>query len=139
MADVPLTSWFSLKNATLKVAEDNYEDAIIGVRFNPSTSASTLRTINSNVLRDQNVAEWGCQIDLVQDLAPSGFLRYLLDNEGERKDVEFVPVADGPTIQAKLIISPANIGGAADGAPQQATVTLAVVGKPKFVDAPVGG
>ncbi|GAB2474395.1 hypothetical protein [Xylanimonas ulmi] len=134
MSTVPLTSYFSLKNATMQIDADNFEDAITSVNFSPSTSASTVRTINSNVLREQNTAEWGCEIGLVQDLAPAGLLRYLLDHEGERKDVKFVPVVDGPTIEAKLIISPAGIGGANDGTPATGSVTLAVVGKPTFVD-----
>jgi hypothetical protein len=102
--------------------------------FTPSTSASTVRTIAGTVLRDQNTAEWGCEIGLVQDLAPAGFMRYLLEHEGERKQVTFVPVEAGPTIKATLIISPSNIGGSNDGAPAVGTVTLAVVGKPSFTD-----
>ena len=134
MPVVPLTSWFSLKEATLAIATDSYEQAITSVMFTPSTSASTVRTIAGTVLRDQNTAEWSCEIGIVQDLAPAGFMRYLLEHEGERKDVVFVPVVDGPSIEAELIISPTNIGGSNDGAPAAATVTLAVVGKPSFTD-----
>lgn len=132
MAAIALTTPYSLKNSTLAVAADDFTEAISQVRFNPSTSASTWRGIGGNVLKDQTIADWSAVIGFAQDLAPTGFLRYLMEHEGEEKEVVFTPVAEGPAITATLILSPGGIGGAADGNFATTEVTLAVQGKPAF-------
>jgi hypothetical protein len=87
MAVVPLTSPYSLKAATFEVELDDFTAAVSQVQFDPSTSSTTWRGIGGNVRKDQSVAEWTCTLGLAQDLAPGGLLRYLLDNEGQTKDV----------------------------------------------------
>lgn len=136
MATIALTTPYSLKNATLAIDADDFSAAVSQVQFTPSTSASTWRGIGGNVLKDQAIAEWSCTIALAQDLAPGGLLRYLLDNDGEKKTVVFTPVAAGPTITATLIMSPADIGGTAGADMATSSVTLAVDGKPVFDDIP---
>ncbi|GAA4831611.1 hypothetical protein GCM10023221_04280 [Luteimicrobium xylanilyticum] len=131
---VPLTTPYSLKNATLVIEEDDFTQAVSAVIFTPSTSTSTWRGIGGNILKDQAIAEWTCQIDLAQDLAETGLLRYLLDNEGASKAAVFTPVVEGPTVSATLIITPGQIGGTADGNTATASVQLAVTGKPAFTD-----
>jgi hypothetical protein len=136
MAVVPLTSPYSLKAATFEVELDDFTAAVSQVQFDPSTSSTTWRGIGGNVRKDQSVAEWTCTLGLAQDLAPGGLLRYLLDNEGQTKDVVFTPTTGGPAIEATLIIAPGTIGGSADGNTAVATVQIAVDGKPAFNDAP---
>ena len=61
--------------------------------------------------------------------------RYLLANEGAKKDAVFTPEgAGGTTWAATLVISPGNFGGQADGNVATSTVTLAVDGKPVPTD-----
>lgn len=134
MALVPLTTPYSLKSATFEVGVDDFTAAVSQVQFDPSTSSTTWRGIGGNVRKDQSVAEWVCNLGLAQDLAPTGLLRYLLDNEGLTKAVVFTPLDGGPSVEADLIIAPGTIGGSADGNTATATVSLAVDGKPAFVD-----
>ena len=135
MATIAVTP-YSLKKANLDIGTDDFTAAISRVEFTPSTSSSTWRGIGGNVLTDQSIAEWSCTIGLAQDLSPTGFMRYLITHEGESKEVVFTPVEDGPAIEATLVISPSKIGGAAGDGYATAEVTLAVVGKPQFVDVP---
>lgn len=134
MATIAVTSPYSLKNAVLSIDVDDFSQHVSQVEFAPSTSQSTWRSINSHVIRDQSTAEWACTLGLVQDLNPDGLFRYLLEHEGEKKDVTFTPLVSGPSITATLVISPSNIGGTADGNTATATVSLVVDGKPAFSD-----
>ena len=133
MATIPVTP-YSLKNATFSVAADDYTAAINQVRFTPSTSASTWRGIGGNVIKDQTIAEWSCVVTFLQDLEATSFARYLHANDGAVVAAEFIPKAGGPSITATVVLSPGDIGGAADGNLAAAEVTLAVQDKPEFVD-----
>ena len=135
MAVIALTTPYSLKNATLSIASDDFTAAVSQVEFQPSTSASTWRGIGGNVVRDQSVAEWSVALGLAQDLDPAGLLRYLLDNEGETKTAVFTPTAGGPSVTADIIISPSTIGGTAGADIATGSVTLAVDGAPSFSEA----
>lgn len=134
MATVPVNP-FSLKNATLSIASDDYTAAITQVELTPNTSASSVRTIDGVVHRSQTPAEWSANIGFFQDLKANSLLRYLFDHEGEKKEATFTPVAAGPVITATLIISPAAVGGATSANGElTASVALAVDGKPEFTD-----
>ena len=134
MAVIPLATPYSLKNAVLTIAADDFTAAVSQVEIVPSTSASTWRGIGGNVVRDQSVAEWTCNLGLAQDLDPAGLLRYLLDHEGEEVDAVFTPKLAGPDVLVTLILSPGTVGGTADGNIATASVSLAVVGRPTFDD-----
>lgn len=134
MAVIPLATPYSLKNATMTIAADDFTAALSQVEFVPATSASTWRGIGGNVVRDQSVAEWTATLSFAQDLDPAGLLRYLHDNEGTSAATVFTPKAGGPTVAATLILSPGSIGGTADGNLAVASVSLAVVGRPEFTD-----
>ena len=133
MAIVALTNPYALKNATLSIDADDYTAAVTQVEFSPSTATSTVRTIDGVAHKDQSTAEWNCTIGFVQDLAPGGLLRYLLDNDGESKAVVFTPKTAGPSIAATLVVSPGSIGGTAGADLTTASVTL-VSTKPVFTD-----
>ena len=130
---MPLTTPYSLKNATLSIAADEYTAAVTQVEFSPSTATSTVRTIDGVAHKDQSTAEWSCTIGFVQDLSATGLLRYLLANDGQSKDVTFTPELAGPSIDATLVVSPGTIGGTAGADLTTATVTL-VSTKPVFTD-----
>lgn len=134
MATIAVQQPYSLKQATLVVASDDYTATVGGVKFDPSSQAATWRGIGGNVLRDQSTAEWSCTLDLLQDLASTSLYRYLSANEGQKKACVFTPLAAGPSISATLTMSPATIGGTAGGEFAVASVTLAVDGKPAWVE-----
>lgn len=134
MTTIALTSPYNLKTATFAVDTDDYTAAINQVEFTPSTSTSTFTAINGDVVQDVSEPTWVASIGFAQDLAPTGLLRYLLENKGERKDVTFVPKAGGPSVTATLIITPGAIGGSAGADLATATVTLPLIGEPLFVD-----
>lgn len=134
MAIIPLSHPYSLKNATLTIAEDDYTAAVSRVEFTPSTTSQTWRGIGGNTLKDQTIADWTATLGYAQDLAPTGLARYLHEHEGELKACVFTPDTDGPTITATLVISPAKIGGQADGNLVTGEATLALRGKPVFAD-----
>lgn len=91
MAIIALTNPYALKNATLSIEADDYTAAVTQVEFTPSVATSTVRTIDGVAHKDQSTSEWNCTIGFIQDLDPSGLLRYMLDNDGESKAVVFVP------------------------------------------------
>ncbi len=133
MALIALASPYNMSTATLTIVADDYTAAVTEVTFSPKTSASTIRTIDGVAHRDQMPSEWDCTIGLVQDLAPSGLLRYLLANDGLHKSVVFTPKSGGPSVAATLVISAATIGGKG-GSQAESSATLAVDGKPAFTD-----
>ena len=61
-------------------------------------------TIDGVAHKDQSTSEWTCTIGFIQDLDPSGLLRYMLDHAGESKSVSFVPEYGGPTLTADLVV-----------------------------------
>lgn len=131
MAIIPLTKPYTMKNATFAVATDNYETALTAVTFTP-TAGGIVQLINGSQISGD--ASWVCQLGTVQDLAPTGLTRYLMDHEGEELAVAFVPELEGPTVNATLTITPGAFGGTADNDPKQAQVNLPVKGKPAFTD-----
>lgn len=135
MPVVPLTRPYVMKDATFTVASDDYTAHISEVRFTPSTQTATWRGIGGNVVKDQSLAEWSCVTGIIQDADKDGFHRYLLENEGQIKDVLFVPVAGGDEISAQLVLTAPEIGGTAD-AFATASVTHSVNGKPTYVTTP---
>lgn len=133
MAAIALTNPYALKSGTLSIATDDYTAAVTQVEFTPATSQSTVRTIDGVAHKEQATAEWTVTIGFIQDLAPLGFMRYMLDHDGESKAVTFVPETDGPTIAATIVVSPGTIGGTAGADLAVASVTLAST-KPVFTD-----
>lgn len=132
----PLTKPYTLKDAVLTIASDDFTAAVSEVKFTPSTQSATWRGIGGNVLRNQTIAEWACTLSFLQDLDPAGLSRYLHENDGRVVPATFAPVSgEGPTIEATLILTPGDIGGSASQADYaSASVTLAVNGRPTFDD-----
>lgn len=73
---------------------------------------------------------WQLVLAYAQDWSSQNSLaKFLFNNQGQAVDATFTPVAGGPVISAKIVISAGPIGGAVD-AVQVGSVTLGVVGKP---------
>lgn len=135
---LPVLKPVSLKTAitTFKIGAataSDFSDHIAGVLFTPSASAGTSFTsTNGKVIQSSAVSTWTATIDLVQDMDPTGFLRYLLDNDGSTATVSFTPASGGKAITCDLTIAAAAVGGKADGGILQSSVTMACNGKPVF-------
>ena len=114
-----------LKDVTLKIGADNYEKHVSSVKFTPSSSTITWAGLSPDaVFSDTTAPTWTCEIEFVQDWETENSLsRYLFDEQGETKAVEFVPVkgAGNLKVDANLTITPGSIGGAVN---QYATDTV---------------
>lgn len=138
MSPVPVTNPYTLKTATvLFQVEDSSEVSdfsshIHEVTFNPSTSSTSWTAVNSYVISDAAPATWSLNLGLVQDLEPTGLLRFLLANEGKRAKL-LTTFKDGtePCL-TDVTLSPASFGGTAGPNIAQSTVTLPVTGRPDF-------
>lgn len=135
MPVVPLATPYSLKNALLLIAADDFTQAVSQAQFDPKTTPSTFRGIGGHVVNQVSSADWTLTLSLAQDLDPAGLLRYLHLHEGEEREVTLAPIGDtGPEVTATVIIVPGTIGGSADGSTATATVALPVQGRPEFTD-----
>lgn len=136
MALIPLTNPYVMNSATFEIAADDFTAAVSQVQLDPSTQASTWRGIGGNVRRNQSKSEWAATISIAQDLAPAGFLRYLLDHDGESVEATLTPEDGGPAVELTLILAAGTIGGTAGADLATSSITMAVDGTPEFVDAP---
>jgi hypothetical protein len=122
---------FVLKNATLKIAADNYEKHVSSVEFVPTASAVNWKGLTPTaVFTSIGSATWVANLGYAQDWQTEDSLaRYLFEHEGEAVAVEFYPEAGGNGFGATLVVTPGSIGGAVDTV-AVATVTLGVQGRP---------
>lgn len=131
---------FVLKDATLKIATDNYEAHVSQVEFVPTVAQVTWKGLTpSSVFTDSGAPTWVCTLAYAQDWDTTNSLsQYLMDHAGERVVAVFGPTGatTGDAIfTATVIIAPGNIGGTVDGV-AVGTVNLGVVGVPVRSDAP---
>lgn len=149
MATVPLTAPYALKNAMLEISTtldpesaifDDHTAPVSSVNFTQNTPTASWVGIGGNTLTDIGSPTWQLALAYLQDLAAGGLHRYMLDHHGETRLLRLTPItADGEpgadvAIIATVRLAAGNIGGAAGPAPASATSTLAVIGKPAFVD-----
>lgn len=127
---------FILKDSVLKVDADNYETNVNSVQFDPASSIVRWKGMTPTaVFTESTTADWTCALGLAQDWETTNSLSaYLLANEGKTVVADFYPVKGGSGFRASIVISPSSIGGAVDSI-GQATVTLAVKGKPARITA----
>lgn len=135
MPPIALTKPYALKSARFDIGENEYTAAVSQVQFDPSVPRSEWRGIGGHTLTNQGAATWTATLGFAQDLAPTGLLRYLHENEGKTVSVTFVPLESGPSIVADVVLSPGTIGGSAGADTVTSTVQLGVTGRPVFVDA----
>lgn len=136
MPIVPLAAPYAMNNAKFEVVADDFSEAISQVQLDPTVAVSTFRAIDGSVRRRQSTSEWSCTLSGAQDLDPDGLTRYLLDHDGESRVVTLTPENGGPVVEVTLILAAATIGGTAGADLAGFSTTLAVDGKPVFIDAP---
>lgn len=133
----PVTTPLSYKVATLTGAvvgsadTDTLSPQVGELTLTPTTQSGTWTGIGGNVVSDQSVATWAATLGMIQDVASTGMLRWLLTNEG-KKCLFTALLTTGVTVAFTATISPAQIGGAVSPGYLTSTVTLAVDGKPVF-------
>jgi hypothetical protein len=133
----PVTTPLTYKTATATAAvvgssdTDNLSPQVGEITFTPTTQSGNWTGVGGNVVSDQGIATWALTLGMIQDVAASGMLRWLLANEGKKCAFTFL-LTTGVTATITATISPAQIGGAVTPGPLTSTVTLACDGKPVF-------
>lgn len=132
-----VTTPLSYKVATLTAAvvgsadTDTLSPQVSEITLTPSVQSGSWTGVGGNVVSDQGIATWQLTLGMVQDVAATGMLRWLLTNEG-KKCAFTALLTTGVTAAITAVISPAQIGGAVSPGPLTSTVTLACDGKPVF-------
>lgn len=133
---VPVTSPFALKTATVTLTVgtevSDFSDHVGEIRFTPSTSSSSWTAVSGKVIRDASAATWEVALGLVQDLAPTGLLRYLQTHQGQKATLDATFATGTDPVSAVVTLTPAGIGGAADGNVNSISVTLPMDGDPEW-------
>lgn len=133
----PVTTPLSYKVGTLSAAvtgssdTDTLSPQVNEITFVPATQSGTWTGIGGNVVSDQSIATWNATLGMIQDVAATGMLRWLLTNEGKKATFTAL-LTTGVTVTFIATISPAQIGGAVAPGYLTSTVTLAMDGKPVF-------
>jgi hypothetical protein len=133
----PVTTPLSYKVATLTATVSGSSDTdtltpqVHEIRFTPATQTGSWTGISGNVVSDQSIAVWSVVLGMIQDVAATGLLRWLLTNEGKKATFTAL-LTTGVTVTFTATISPAEIGGAVAPGYLTSTVTLAMDGKPVF-------
>lgn len=133
----PVTTPLTYKVATLTAAVTGSSDTdtltpqVSEITFTPTTQSGSWTGVSGNVVSDQSIATWAMKLGMIQDVAASGLLRWLLTNEGKKATFTAL-MTTGVTATVTATISPAEIGGAVTPGPLTSTVTLACDGKPAF-------
>lgn len=131
----PVTTPLVLKTATVTATvagssdTDTLTQQVGEIRLTPESQSGSWVGVSGNVVQDQSIATWKLTLGMIQDVATSGMLRWLMTNEG--KKCTFVSLlTTGVTVTIVATLSPAEIGGAPTPGPLTSTVTLACDGKP---------
>ena len=133
----PVTTPLIFKVATLTGAivgaadTDTLSPQVDQIKLTPNTASGSWTGVGGNVIQDQGIATWQLTLGMIQDVAASGMLRWLLANEG-KGCVSPALRTPGVTVAITAAPSPAEIGGAVTPGPLVSTVTLACDGKPAF-------
>lgn len=133
----PVTTPLTFKTTTVNASvvgssdTDNLTPQVGEVRFTPSTQTGSWVGVSGNVVSDQSMPTWVVTLGMIQDIAATGMLRWLLANKGKKCTFTCLLVT-GVTATFTATLSPAEIGGAPSGTPLSSTVTLAMDGDPAF-------
>lgn len=133
----PVTTPLAFKVATATAAvvgaadTDTLTPQIGEITLIPSTQSGSWTGVGGNVVQDQGIATWQLKLGMIQDVATSGMLRWLLTNEGKKCVFTFL-LTTGVTVAITATLSPAQIGGPVQPGYLTSEVTLACDGKPVF-------
>lgn len=134
----PITTPLAFKTTTVEAVVDGSADTDVltpqvgELRFTPTTQTGSWTGVSGNTVSEQSAPVWTVTLGMIQDIAATGMLRWLLTNKG-KKAVFTAELVSGVTVTFIATISPAEIGGAPSGTPLSSTVTLAMDGDPDFV------
>lgn len=130
----PVTKPYALKTLAVLIKRegaadpDDFSDHINQLAPAPTAASASWTSGNGKTIQRTASATWQITLGLVQDLDPSGLLRYLLEHEGEQAHLLVTFETDTDPMLAEVTLSPAGFGGTADGSIAATTVTLAVSG-----------
>ena len=107
---------------------DDFSDHVSQLQLVPTAGSASWTSGNGKTIQRMAAATWAVTLGLVQDLDPSGLLRYLIQHEGDQAQL-LATFEDGTDpLRVEVTLSPAGFGGTADGSIAATTVTLAVSG-----------
>lgn len=134
---VAVESPYTMKTATVVITPDggaasDFSNHIGEITLAPTAQSGSWTAISGYVLQDVGKSTWACTLGIIQDLADSGLLRYLMEHEGEKAEVEATLATGADLLTFTVTLSPSTIGGAAGPNPLSGTVTLPVDGTPVF-------
>ena len=133
----PVTTPLSYKVATLtgsvtgSTDTDTLSPQVSEITFTPATQSGTWTGVGGNVVSDQSIATWTATLGMIQDVATTGLVRWLLTNEGKKCTFTAL-LTTGVTVTFTATLSPATIGGPVGPGYLTSTVQLAMDGKPVF-------
>lgn len=130
----PVTKPYALKTLSVlfkragSADADDFSDHISQLAPAPTAASASWTSGNGKTIQRTAASTWQITLGLVQDLDPSGLLRWLIEHEGEQAHLlATFDTATDPML-AEVTLSPAGFGGTADGSIAATTVTLAVSG-----------
>lgn len=135
----PILKPYVLKTASVKFAvvagvdTDDFSAQLSAIKLTPTTPTGTWVGITGNVQQDQGKATWTAQFGAIQDLDTTGFLRWLLANEGKKAVVTAILATGGGTITTTVTLAAGEIGGEVGPNPMSFTVPMACDGTPTWV------
>ncbi|WP_448072330.1 hypothetical protein [Georgenia yuyongxinii] len=121
----------TLNNARFEVAEDDYSSSVTQVLFVPQVRYTWERFLDQrDPVPVYDSVSWTVTVGFVQDLfTPAALTRYLIEHAAQTRTVVFQPEDGGPTVQADVMIVPAQIGGT-PGQPPVAAATMPLFDPP---------
>ena len=125
-----------LRNSTLTIEATDYSAKVRKVRFVPTTSSTTYRTlVPDGAMTDVDSPTWAVELQGVQDWMTGGIARYLLDNHGTLATFVFTPKngTGNRKVTAEVMCMAVPFGGE-EGQFADFDVTLPVDGEPAWSD-----
>lgn len=108
----------------------DFSDHIEQLTLTPATGAKKL-VISGRSYGGSST--WSASLGLVQDLDAKGMLRFLMENEGKKYQVDASFQQGADSLRFIANISPASIGGSASTELPTSSVTLEIDGKPEWI------
>lgn len=137
MTLIPVTTPVALKTASATFTLDSqtfdFSDHISQIQVDPSTTSGSWTAITGKTIQSISASTWAATLSLVQDMAQTGFLRWLQTNEGRKVQATFTFEDGTDPMEVTINVAPASIGGQADGSTLQSTVTLVCDGSPQWL------
>lgn len=140
MTSIPVSKPVALKTASVTFtlqgegnSPQDFSDHVNQIQLDPSKSSGTpFTSVSGKVINASSVSSWAATLGLVQDFDTTGFLRFLLDNDGTKATMKATFETGTNPLECVVTLSAASIGGTADGSNLTSSVTLPVDGKPEF-------